>query len=386
MKINSKVIGLLLSILLLGGCVTTHNLEDRKDAKRVSNYLVAQAFHKYYKDNKRSYSSASGISYSNDYFSKKKNKLTYAAVNNLRREIIYYFKKNSIITGFSDKQYYNYNHKGKRNPFKARDTKLWLGEGYLTATIMIHYSMYSDKHTLRLIVKNNRQFQQNDLDGVASKEQYIRVLEEKEKFLGNLKKDQSERVSIARRQSVKAKEASRRTKNAILGGLNQGVKNWDNDLRKQRSVNHDLMVPGAPKSWDDMTDYERSTYSSERAVREKINDKKYNKYRERVVKKSSSTFTYYSRGGTDKVNTSYNGKIVAKVTWDVCFNKYTSKGKCSPRHYYISSYEAAKHSTNYNTCLNGTDCDSYSKLISATKEYLNKSRDVTIRNFSVQRF
>jgi len=200
------------------------------------------------------------------------------------------------------------------------------------------------------------------------------------------KNEKKNKRILNRAAEDRKREASIRSRKAWLGGINEGLSTVSSDWNRINNNNNAFpSTRSTPKRWQDMTENEKQVYAENykylkgSEVKKKVSTKQ-------IKSTNTITATYYSRGGTDKVNTSLNGQKVAKVTWDLCFTFGSAKGKCSQRHAYITSYESTKHATNYNTCFQGTDCDSYSKLISATKEYLNAGTGSTIRNFSVQKF
>lgn len=394
------IIALLSAMALLSGCLSSSKYAGRAfkntDDKAVS--MISRAF-----------VSDSQICAEKDLKGDSSTKgktlvLGYENAKQINDKLINLIRTRYLVSEEYKGSYGNYSsYSGKRTSVTNK-SYFWLGQG-VRAHVYLYKSESIPSNSICLSIDN---LTKNDINKavkqVATKEQYLKILKSKRAVERNIAYHQKKGNKNQMEGTAAQKERDRRSWNAYMAGISKGLSDWNTDMRNQRSRDHDMMMPGVPKRWEDMTDQERADFG-ETVV--------YNKYLHKMGESPNSTtvnvsvtttndssnnseqlshklVTRYVIRGTNK-NQGTRMKLIGDYSYEVCFSGGISKGKCSPRKEYIYSQTMEEYlaEVRESTCSDGSKCDSFGRLVSARKGSIEKSlgRDGDyIKSFNSQRY
>ena len=197
-----------------------------------------------------------------------------------------------------------YTEKGTLSKIKIINTKWWIGNGDVTVEVKLDpgYFRHTTHHSVSVKIENlNKNVSLTDglnYKGEISKEKFYKIMHQKELFHKRMEKIQHSRFVGNRREIARKKEESERHWNAIFGGINAAMKQWDSETRQTTSD----MLGLQPKSWNQMSDAERE-YAMYVVNNKNKLDNEYNNYqrgfkntKQKNYKKKKSNFpvrTYY---------------------------------------------------------------------------------------------
>lgn len=208
------------------------------------------------------------------------------------------------------------------------------------------------------------------------------------------RKDQIRREREAREEAeqreIESREAAERdlANQQMWQGLSKSIEAYKNQSLSALNDSYEQISENASYSANIHNNSQREIDSIREEYKNKL--KRLNQDSNKDAQLSQKLVTRYVIGGTNKRQGPLI-KLVGEYTYEVCFTGGISKGKCSLRKEYIYTQEMEEYLAQVrdSSCSDGTQCDSFRRLVSARKASIEKSWGIDgdyIKNFIFQRY